>query len=184
MILSILIPTLNKRRQLFQLLNQHLTNQIEALNASDKVQIIPFPNNGGIIGIMRNELVKKATGKYIVFIDDDDWVSDTYIEDILQAAESDPDVITFNGWMTTDGASRVDFVLKLGEDYCERGGLYYRYPNHLCPIKREIARMVHFKNIHHQEDYKFATELRDRKLLKTEVHIEKQLYHYRFLTNK
>lgn len=171
---------------MFNQLHQHLLNQIQAANLSEHVEIIPLPNNGhNKIGQYRNELIKLASGTHVVFIDDDDWVADTYVQDIVDCInESNPDVITFNGWMTTDDKSRVDFVLRLGEKYEDRNGLYYRYPNHLCPIKREIAVRVPFKNITHQEDYQWATELRDKKLLRTEAYINKQLYHYRFKTVK
>lgn len=126
-----------------------------------------------------------ATGSHIIFLDDDDWVNSKYVVSIFAAIQyHNPDVVTFKGWMTTDGKSRVNFTIKLGEDYVERGGVYYRYPNHLCAIRKSIAMKVPFQNIRHQEDYNFATALKNKGLLKTEVHIDEELYHYRFITNK
>ncbi len=186
--LSILIPTLQKRQQLFLSLKQNLENQIEVIGASDQVSIYSFPNKGERpIGEYRNSLVIGAPGEYICFIDDDDKVSSDYVERILRALNADdsrPDVVTFNGWMTTNGASRVDFIIKLGENYEERGGKYYRYPNHLCAIKKSIALQVPFRAVKQQEDYWFATDLRDKGLLKTSVHIDANLYHYDFKTDK
>ena len=178
------------------MLHRHLISQIEANKLQGLVEIVGLVNDGKKnIGEYRNGLINQAKGEYVVFIDDDDWVADSYVADIVSAINTHlidktgisltpPDVITFRGWMTTNGQSRVDWIIKVGEDYCERDGKYYRYPNHLCPIKKKIALMVPFKDINHGEDYQWATALKNKDLLKTSVHIDKELYHYRYTTNK
>ena len=151
----------------------------------DKVGIVIFSDSGQLhIGKKRNTLIEKSTAEYVCFLDDDDTVTTDYIPEILKAIESKPDVVTFNGWMTTNGANRVDWEIRLGESYEERNGKYYRFPNHLCVFKKSLVEHVKFPDIWKGEDYVWAKKIRDLGLLKTEVHIDKQLYHYDYRTHK
>jgi glycosyltransferase involved in cell wall biosynthesis len=185
MILSILVCTLPERKEIWQKLFIYLQAicPIEAKNATVEI-IYNEWDRTKTTGEKRNELIAAAKGKYIVFLDDDDWVPEYYITEILKAAESEPDVITFNGYMTTDGAQRVDFKLRLGEKYEARGGIYYRFPNHIVPMKRELVKDVKFEHITLGEDYKWAKQINDLGLLKTEEVIDKDMYHYQFISKK
>lgn len=135
-------------------------------------------------GTKRNELIKNTDSDYVVFIDCDDIVSSTYVADLLEGIEHDPDCVTFRGVMTTNAVDKRDFVIRLGERYEERNKVYYRYPNHITCLKRSAISSVKFKDIWIQEDYHFATEIKNRRLLKTEYFIDKQIYHYDYRTNK
>ena len=84
--------------------------------------------------------------------------------------------------MTNNSVDRKDFVIKLNESYEERKGIYYRYPNHLCPMKKELIKDVKFEDITIGEDYKWATKIKELDLLKTEVHIDCNMYHYDYKT--
>lgn len=178
--LSILICTLPERAaqcaQLVSSLNRHNPGGVEVLTDASPRHV---PT-----GQKRNMLVARSSGAYFSFIDDDDEVPDYYSQRIIQAIETGPDVVTFNGWMTTDGVARKDFTIKLGEKYEERNGRYYRFPNHLCAFRREAVRGIQFPHIWEQEDYQWAKAINDRKLLKTEVHIEEPMYHYRYSSKK
>jgi len=190
MILSILIPTLptpENKKFLNELMN-NIFNQIKEKNYSD-VEILTDPRGKEIsTGEKRNSLIKRATGDYTWFIDDDDFIFDYAIEDILVAAQSSPDVICFNGFMTTDGEKRVDFELRLGHPYCatqKDGKEYYlRFPNHIVPMRREKIKDILFENITQGEDYKWAKKINDLGLLKTQVVIDKNIYHYRYRSKK
>jgi hypothetical protein len=120
----------------------------------------------------------------VVFVDDDDRVPQYYVSEILAARNTYPDCVTFRGYMTTDGAHRVNFVLRLGERYEERGGVYYRWPNHITPMKRSIASQVKFPDVYDGEDYAWSKQIMERGLLKTEYFIDKEMYHYDFRTKK
>lgn len=135
-------------------------------------------------GTKRNQLISDCKGEYICFVDDDDQLSPHYIARILEALESNPDVVTFQGWMTTNGQHRVDWTIKLGESYEERNGHYYRWPNHLCVFKKSLVQHIKFPDIWHGEDYKWSLAVRESGVLKTEVHIPEQLYHYDFKDKK
>jgi glycosyltransferase involved in cell wall biosynthesis len=129
-------------------------------------------------GTKRNQLISQTQSDYFVFIDDDDIIDHRYVHHILEAASQNPDVITFNGWMTTNGQDRRNWTIKLGSKYEERDGHYYRWPNHIVPMKREAVRGVSFPDIWQMEDYQWSKKIHDLGLLKSEVHIDKDLYHY------
>src|SRR5688572_17950474 len=57
-------------------------------------------------GTKRNYLIEQTQSEYFSFIDDDDQVSDEYVKEIMKALESSPDVVTFNGYLTTNGMHR------------------------------------------------------------------------------
>lgn len=182
MILSILIPSLHKRRGL-------LMRLLDSIPKHPDVEILTDIDNGEVTtGKKRNNLIKRAKGEYVVFVDDDDELSPEYIPEILKAAQQKPDCIVFSGWMTTDGVNRKDFHLSIHHPYTAvtRNGKeeYLRYPNHITPIKREIALQVDFPNKKIGEDYAWATQIHESKLLKTEVKIHKYLYHYKFISKK
>lgn len=179
--LSILIPTLNEPESINFLhrLKNILNPQIERYQG--QVQLVI--NDAGrhmSTGTKRNELIRNSEGEYFSQIDTDDLVPAYYVDELMKAIESSPDVISFKGFMTTNGANRREFTIKLGEKYEERNGEYFRYPNHLCCFKRSIVEHIKFQDLWVQEDYLWATEIMKRKLLKSEVHIDKVLYHYDF----
>ena len=132
------------------------------------------------VGQKRNELLLAAKGMYVAFIDDDDLICTTYMEEIQQALESLPDCVGFEGYMTTDGRDKKKFKISKAFDYAEDDKFYYRPINHLCPVKRDIALHIGYPNINCGEDYDYCMRLKKSGLLKKEVYIAKELYHYRF----
>ena len=182
MTLSILICTLPNRIGYLSQLLQVLTPQYVSTN---EVEVLTESDNGSMTtGHKRNLLLKRSTGKYVVFIDDDDMVAPTYVKDILMAAKSNPDAIVFNGIMTTNGRDERKWYISKDYGYEAKDGAYYRYPNHIVPIRREIAMAFPFMDIRIGEDYAWATAIHKAGLIKTEVKIENELYHYQFRTNK
>lgn len=180
--LSILIPTLPDRYNYLKRLQDVLLPQVEKYK--DRVNVFYHDQVSITIGEKRNQLMIMATGDYTIFCDDDDMVPSYYVKELLKAIDQSPDVVTLTGHMLTDGNHRVDFIIKLGEEYKERGGKYYRWPNILCAFKRSLVIEVKFRNIRQMEDYYWSEEIMNKKLLKTEVHIEKEMYQYLFRTKK
>lgn len=177
--LSILIPTILKRRHMLDRLKLELLTQI----ADSEVELLTDPGIG-TVGAKRQRLLKQAKGEYVVFIDDDDWVSEDYISSILAAIELKPDVIGMNGWITTNGLYKKKFTLSKNCEYKDNGTYYERFNNHLCPVRREIALQIGFKDMGFGEDYDYALRLKNSGLIKEEVFISKDLYHYKFISRK
>lgn len=179
MILSILIATLPRRRDMFD----RLLFDVRAQIAKAGVDIEVLADNGdGSIGVKRQRMLEAAQGDYVVFIDDDDQIDPNYLTLILAALEKSPDVVGFCGIMTTNGRHARRFKISRTCNYEEKRGVYYRYNNHLCPVKRELALQVGYKDMTHAEDHDYATRLQP--FVKTEEFIDQNLYYYRYLTNK
>lgn len=135
-------------------------------------------------GTKRNQLIHQATGEYFCQIDCDDIVSYDYVDKIMEGIRMGVDVITICGKMLTNGANKVDFVIKLGESYEERNGKYYRWPNHLCAFKKELVEKIKFPPVWIGEDFQWSKKVHELGVLKTEHHISKQIYTYEFVTGK
>lgn len=181
MILSILIPTLPERAKLlqrvYQLLGDYDPNEVEILT-DIRGREIPT-------GQKRNDLIARAKGSHVSHIDDDDFPQPFYIKYITDAIkQSNPDVVTFNGWYTENLGPRINFTIKLGERYEARNGHVYRWPNHLTAIRKTIAQSVKFPNKTVGEDYEWSKQIAERGLIKTEVHLDKDLYYYDYRSNK
>jgi len=183
-ILSILICTLPKRAKM-------LEDLINSLNDSVKYNVeILYDNTVNITtGEKRNNLIHKAKGKYISFIDDDDKVSKNYIKRITEIAISiKPDVIGLTGIMTTNGSTPKKFKHSLQYDgWYEKNEIFYRYPNHLNPIKKDIALKILYPEKTIAEDRDYSHRL--YKYLKenncTEFYIDDEpMYYYLYTTKK
>lgn len=177
-ILSILICALYERGLSFL---QRLIDVLKPQGTESVEFLICLDNRGEhTTGWKRNTLLEAAKGKYTVFIDDDDLVSETYVSDILEAAKSDTDAIVFKGWMTTNGKNKRSFELSKDFPYSEKDNVYLRYPNHIVPIRATIAKQFKFPDLVYEEDYAWATAIHNSGLIKTETRIDKELYFYLF----
>ena len=97
--LSILLCTIPEREEDFEALWQHLMNQWNSLPLAiaKRVEIIAVSDERRMtIGAKRNLLLDYSCGKYVCFIDDDDWVSEMYLTRLWIASLQDPDCIGFS----------------------------------------------------------------------------------------
>lgn len=181
--LSILICTLPERAQLLQRLNNILLPQVGRRKAEVEIK---YHDAGRSMttGDKRNQLIGSCEGEYFCFVDDDDLVPIYYVDEMLKAISKTPDVVTFKGYMTTNGGDRRNFTIKLGSLYIEKNNHYYRFPNHLCAFKKELVQDIKFPSVYQQEDYLWSKQINDNRILKSEVHIDLDMYHYDFRTNK
>ena len=171
--LSILIVSLKSRKHLLNrlsdVLKPQMTPEVEVLVSLDEKQ--------SSIGSKRNGLLRQAQGKYVSFVDDDDLVSSDYINKILNAATNNSDCIGIEGVITLKEFGPRVFIHSLKyKEWFEKDGIYYRNPNHLNPIKRDIALSVGFPNISNQEDKVFSYNIQSK--LRTETYIETPIYYY------
>lgn len=184
--LSILILTITSRRVMFNNIYLNLKKQISKLKLENKIQILVSNDNGSKpVGRKRNELLNMAEGKYICFVDDDDDVSENYINSIYRAIKENKDCIELRGMYFVDGKQIKPFYHSIeNKEYSENGNGFYRCPNHLNPIKRDIAIRFPFKEINIGEDTDWALQLRDAKALKTQAKNNSIIYYYKYVSNK
>lgn len=201
---SILIPSLTARDLELSHLISRLSWQCNLLTGI-QVKTIPVPampvihliygnmeivaavdNKQITTGVKRNVLLAEAQGTYCSFIDDDDEVTKEYIPSLLEATYTNADVITFHGYMTTDGKDEIGW--ELGKDLPNKTIIkagkpfYVRTANHLACVKTTLARAAGFPDQSHKEDSWYSERLQG--LLKTEHKIDKVLYHYKYSTKE
>jgi len=176
--LSILICSLVSRGEKLLTLVSELMRQ-----SSSEVEVLTnVDNKQKTVGAKRNELLARAQGEYVAFVDDDDMVSQDYVEKILKAIESSPDCCGIEGLFRTDDPKSglhqkyLFHSLKYKEWKTVDKTYYYRTPNHLNPVRRVIAAAVEFPNISAGEDGDFSARLLP--LLHNEQYIEGPIYYY------
>lgn len=186
--LSILICSLEERKRFLDRLLSILGPQIQ--NRENDVEVlICNDNREHSIGYKRNRLLEASSGQYICYIDDDDVVSDDYVQKVLEAIKSNPDVVGIhllhfeNGKQTGLTYHSIKYdkwweEKKNGESLIR----YYRNPNHLNPVRKEYAIRVMFPDINMGEDRDYSKNL--KWMLKTEEYIPEPIYTYLFVTNK
>jgi len=131
----------------------------------------------------RNELLAQANGMFTVFVDDDDEVSKDYILAIITAIKSNPsiDCIGIKGKLISKSLRDKEFIHSIKyTEYSEDEQFYYRPPNHLNPIRADISKQIKFPVLNSGEDFDWAMQLVKKKLLNTEIFIDKVLYYYIF----
>lgn len=154
-----------------------------------RIKVIHKKNGG--LSSARNAALDLCSGDYIAFIDSDDWVSDTYIEDFL--AFADLDTIVCCGYAVTNGSyfvrkfsSKVvslnreqvfHFFLGDGPKYCkdlQKSCVYTAAWNKLYPKDTfEILRFPEGKNY---EDYYLIVDIIRQK--KNFIVVNKCNYYY------
>jgi glycosyltransferase involved in cell wall biosynthesis len=192
MSLNILIPTVPQRAENFNNLLRNLYSQIDKLSAFNRVEILfdndkPEREGGKPTGEKRNELLMRARGEYIWFIDDDDEIYPWAIEEVLKASETSCDVMAINGDYTVDGAGHRRWFIALGNPYeaawIDGHEVYLRYPNHITPMKRTLVNKFRFPLKSNFEDKEWADQIKEAGVLKTETLIDKPLYHYKYISH-
>lgn len=172
--LSILIPTTSSRDEIIKPLLEDIRKQIV-----DGVELIINKHESDCIGKKRNDLLQMSHGDYIVFVDSDDHIADNYVDLILKSIESNPDCVGICGVISTNGADFKNWFISM--DYThwyEFNNCYFRTPNHISPIRRELAIQIGFPEISFGEDAEYSKNIKH--LLNTEVKINEPIYHYDF----
>jgi glycosyltransferase involved in cell wall biosynthesis len=175
---SILICSLVERKDMLRNLVADLQDQIEENDYEDEVEILAqVDNKENTTGYKRNILLKRATGDYIAFFDDDDEPTPDYIKLIRNAIETNPDVVGIRGVLFFNGAYQGIFEHSIKhKQWINQDKTFVRPPNHLNPVKRELAVAAGFPDKVFGEDMDYSMKLLP--LLKTEEMIPTPIYHY------
>lgn len=185
---SILICTTTDRKPFLVRLLKILQPQVKKYH---DVEILVNEDDGKkSIGTKRNELVAKARGKYIAFVDDDDLVSCDYVDLIMKTIESsEPDCIGIHLLHFNDGVlggftyhSLAYTSWHENTDTSTGFKRYYRNPNHLNPIRRDIAVKVPFPKTSWGEDRDYSKNI--LLFLHKEFYIVEPIYYYLFRSKK
>jgi len=185
--LSILIPTLPQRKKMFNILHKNLMAQIDFVHTTHpslgQVEILfdsskKFLKGGLSVGAKRDALKCRATGDYLVFVDDDDIVAPNYLESVLRLSESNPDIITFRSlYKSSTYWGIVDMNLNHSEnEQMNDNTIVKRQPFHVCPIRTSIAQQHSFPDINNAEDWGWMVKVLSD--CKTQSHSDQILHQY------
>jgi hypothetical protein len=174
---SVLIPTIPGREASLQSLITGIREKVARLAPGLRVDIvINFDTRVKSIGRKREELLQGATGKYMSFIDDDDQITDAYIEDLRRTIEGDYHVMRIRGQIHP-----YTFTHSLDNPLSgrmARDEVFLRPPNHLNPMLTDVAKLVHFGDATRGEDLDWTIRMAQRGFLKREFQSDPNRIHY------
>ncbi|ATN88710.1 glycosyltransferase [Mycobacterium phage Demsculpinboyz] len=174
--LSILICSVSERHDNFAIaIQRQIYNQIAKLDDPTRVEVLVLTDTRSMsIGTKRNHLVRMASGRYTVFVDDDDEVADNYVSALLKAAESGADVLTFQLEYRLNGIKR--WITRQSIRYTDDHVNKLNTPRHTSAVRRDIALALPFVESSYGEDADWAKRLLS--VAKTERVINEALYIY------
>jgi hypothetical protein len=144
--------------------------------------LVLIDNKRRTVGEKRDALLRASQGDYVAFVDDDDDISHDYVEEILKAAQRQPDVITFMQKASVNGSvANVEFRLGNKNEAFAPGITIKRNAWHVCAWRRTLAIQSHFPPINYGEDWAFAAPLCE--FAKSEIHIDRILHFYKHSSN-
>ena len=118
-LLEILIPQLTTETEV--ILVDDGCNETRLDEYKDKINIIHLEQNQGG-GHTCNVGIENAIGKYIGFIDADDYVADDYIEILLNAINTNPTDLIYMNWQDTHTGA----IIERPDNYAPWKAIYNR----------------------------------------------------------
>lgn len=184
--LTILIPTIPERVEMFTRLYNEVMRQVAYCATVHptlgEVEVLVddskrFLDGGLSIGKKREALIKRARGKYLCFLDDDEDIAGNYIEILLRATHQDTDIITFKSFVKLEQYWMVvNMTIHQGINEEARPGFISRPPWHMCPVRSLFAKLHSFEDISYGEDWRWMKNVLSH--CKGEKHIDMILHSY------
>lgn len=171
--LSVCIPYTHDRQEMFDRLVKHIENI-----ANGEVEIVTMVDNYELsIGSKRQQLLENCKGEYFTMIDSDDWMADDYFNLVLTLLDG-VDCVTYQEKVLINNKKYTcDHGLNYQGWLSNINGFdFVRTPFYKDIIKTSIGLQVGFKDMRYGEDADFSQRVKPH--LKTEHHIDKELYIY------
>lgn len=150
-------------------------------NYPDIIRVFDNKNQGS--SVSRNQGINEAKGKYIQFIDSDDWVEETMLEEMFRKIEKDNSDIVISGYIKEDRILNSNFemipITSKNDKYfwlSDKASIPYIW-NKLYKKDRIIDLKLKFENeLHLSEDLLFNIQYM---LMSQKVSVlQKAFYHY------
>lgn len=155
---TFLIPTITGREKSLENLQASIHEKMERLASGVRYKInLAYDNRQMSIGAKRQNLLQAAEGKYSAFIDDDDGITDAYIEDLVQTIRGGYQVMRLRGQINP-----YTFTHSLENSLSSpmaRGNVFLRPPNHLNPMMTDVAKLIPFRDAVRGEDLDWTIRL-------------------------
>ena len=174
---TFLIPTIAGREASLHTLMSSIHEKMGRLATGLRYKIsLAYDNREMSVGMKRQYLLQGADGKYSAFIDDDDNITDAYIEDLVQTIEGSYPVMRIRGQIEP-----YTFTHSLENNLnspMAQGNVFLRPPNHLNPMMADVAKLIHFRDAIRGEDLDWAIRLSRSGFLTHEYRSDDTRIHY------
>ena len=152
----------------------------EMAKTSEKIKVMHIPNGG--VSNARNLAIKNISGKYVMFVDSDDWLEPTALEKMIKKIKNnnlDVVVCEFNNYYENNNKfEKVNIVKKhqsIIEDILDESTNVGGYPWNKLINVHVITHMYNI-NIHYYENLLFLVEILNKKINYEIIH--EPLYNY------
>ena len=178
--LSILIPTLVERDAQRERLLASIREKLGRLAPTLRVEFcIDRDNRQVSVGLKRQRLKKRANGKYLAFIDDDDDITDAYIEDVVATIRGNFHVMRLVGQISRHNfIHSTEFNLTTMMASQSEPPVFQRPPNHLNPMLADIAKFFSFRDATYGEDIDWTIRVSRTGFLQTQYASDVSRVHY------
>lgn len=162
--LSVLVPTVTPRASLLSRLLYGLCNQ------KGDFEVLVHSDDSLGMGDKLNSMFAEARGDYVVCVDDDDMLSDGYMDTVLPALLGD--FVGYRILVLHDGRFWMEVTHRWDVD---GWGKTERGVSPKCPVRTDIARQVEFGNEYNDDQ---AWSRRVGELVASGTFIDRPLYVY------
>jgi hypothetical protein len=179
---SVLIPTIPGRETKLHTLIMSIREKVARICPDLRVEIcLSFDNRETSIGLKRQTLLNQAKGKYLSFIDDDDTITDAYVEDVWACFQGGYHTMRLRGQMK-EYTFTHSVAVKLNDPMATKDDppVFQRPPNHLNPMFSDIAKFIPFKDALRGEDLDWTLTLLKSNFLETEYTSDPSRIHYNY----
>jgi hypothetical protein len=177
---SVLIPTIPGRQAGLTRLTDSIREKAARICPDLRYEFcIEFDNKEMSIGAKRQKLLDAAKGKYLSFIDDDDEITDAYLEDLWATIQGGYHTMRLRGQMSQyPFVHSTEMTMSTPMATWDEPPVFQRPPNHLNPMLSDMAKLIPFKNAVHGEDLDWTLSLFRSKFVETEYRSDPSRTHY------
>ena len=174
---TFLIPTIPGRETSLARLTSSIHEKMSRIAPDIRYTIdIGFDNREMSIGSKRQKMIQNSLGKYSAFVDDDDEITDAYIEDMREMIRGGYQVMRLRGQI-----QQYTFTHSLEYSLTSPmaiGEVFVRPPNHLNPMMTDIAKFVPYGNASQGEDLDWTIRMAKTGFLTRQYASEESRIHY------
>lgn len=174
---TFLIPTIQGREASLMHLVASIREKMERIAPHLHYKIrLGFDNREMSIGMKRQQLIQSSEGKYSAFIDDDDDITDEYIQDLAETIRGSYPVMRLRGRI--DPYTFTHSLENSLNSSMARGNVFLRPPNHLNPMLTDVAKLIHFRDAVRGEDLDWTIRMARSGFLTHEYKSDDNRIHY------
>jgi hypothetical protein len=175
--ISFLIPTIAGREKSLVRLTDSIHEKMARLAPHLRYTInLSFDNREMSVGMKRQKLIQESKAKYSAFIDDDDEITDAYIEDMYKMIQESYPVMRLRGRI--DPYTFTHSLENTLKGAMARGEVFLRPPNHLNPMMTDVAKLIHYKDALRGEDLDWTIRMARTGFLTSEYRSDDSRIHY------